>query len=374
MLSRQGAISLLLIGFLVTLLGGCGPSGPITTPTPTKTPRPLVTPVAPPTNTPLPLTPTPTPEPDRCPLTGEAMEEPEKALRRPLIVKIGNDERSRPQSGLHKADIVIEHLTEGGITRFDGVYLCQDFEKIGPVRSARLIDIRLAYLFDGIFAHAGASGGVIWVLEHETNFPRLDETRGDPGFQRGPASNWPYNTFTSTSVLWQIAQEQGWQEPMGRPSLLFGPLDPATTKEKRDEIFIPYFADNRISWRWDDESQRYLRFVSGAPQIEATTGEQIKAANVIIISAEHKETSIIEDEYNYVHSLEIVLNAKDRDGNAVWSKAFLLRDGYLIPARWIWRWMPHMLELSDEEGNPLPLAVGNSWIEIVPPTLAIESD
>jgi len=308
------------------------------------------------------------------------MQEPEKALRRPLIVKIGNDKRSRPQSGLHKADIVIEHLAEGGITRFDAVYLCHDFEKIGPVRSARLIDIPLAYMFDGIFAHAGASGGgasrggVIWRLENETNFPRLDETRGDPGFVRGPMAGWPYNTFTSTSLLWQIAEERGWQEPMGRPPLLFGPLDPATPKEEKDEIFIPYFPDNRVSWRWDEESQRYLRFINGTPQDEATTGEQIKASNVIIIWAEHRETDIIEDEYNYVHSLEIVLNAKDKDGNALWSKAFLLRDGYLIPVRWIWRWMPHMLELSDEEGNPIPLAEGNSWIEVVPSTLEIETE
>lgn len=376
MSSRLGAISLLLlVGLLITFLGGCGPSGPISTPTPTKTPRPLVTPVAPPTKTPVPPTPTPTstPEADRCPLTGEVMEEPEKALRRPLIVKIGNDKRSRPQSGLQEADIVIEHLTEGGITRLDAVYLCHDSEKIGPVRSARLIDIPLAYLFDGIFAHAGASPGVLWVLNNETNFPRLDETRGDPGFERGPASDWPYNTFTRTSTLWQIAEEQGWQHPMQAPPLLFGPLNPATKKEERAEIVIPYFADNRVSWQWDDESQRYLRFTNGVPQTEATTGEQIKATNVIIIWAEHKETPIIEDEYNYVHSLEIVLNAKDKDGNAIWSKAFLLRDGYFIPARWIWQWMPHMLELSDEEGNPLPLAVGNSWIEVVPLTLEIEA-
>lgn len=114
MTRSKGAMSLLLIGFLVTFFTGCGPRGPIATPTPTKTSRPLVTPAPPPTNTPEPPTPTPTPESDRCPWTGEAMEEAEKALRRPLIVKIGNGQRARPQSGLHKADIVIEHLAEGG--------------------------------------------------------------------------------------------------------------------------------------------------------------------------------------------------------------------------------------------------------------------
>lgn len=300
------------------------------------------------------------------------------ALRRPLIVKIGNDKRSRPQSGLHKADIVIEHLTEGGITRFDAVYLCHDFEKIGPVRSARLIDIPLAYMFDGIFAHAGASGGVIWWLENETKFPRLNECPtankpGDPGFERGPKEGWPYNTFTSTSVLWQIAAERGWQRAMRVPPLPFGPLEPTTKVEEITEITIPYFTDNRPSWRWDGEG--YLRFINGAPHIEATTGAQIRATNVIVIWAEHKVAvpHIIEDE-NMQLSLEIILNAKDEKGNATWNKAVLLRDGYLIPARWIWRWTGHMLELSDQDGNPLPLAIGNSWIEVVPPTLEIEAD
>ena len=365
MSSRQGARSLLLIGFLVTFFTACGPRGPIATPTPTKTPRPLVTPVAP-TSTPEPPTPTPTPESDRCPLTGEAMEEPEKALRRPLIVKIGNDKRSRPQSGLHKADIVIEHLTEGGITRFDAVYLCQDFEKIGAVRSARLIDIPLAYMFDGIFAHAGASGGVIWVLDKETNFPRLDETQGDPGFQRGPPSNWPYNTFTDTDTLWQIAQEQGWQFPMRVSPLSFGPLDPATSKETRGEIMIPYFVDNRVGWRWDAATQRNLRFLNETASLEASSGEQISAANVIVIWAEHEETDIIEDEYNYVHSLRIILNGE--------GKAAIFRDGYLVPVHWVWAGAGNMLSFFDEAGKPIPLAEGNSWIEVVPLTLEIETE
>jgi hypothetical protein len=300
------------------------------------------------------------------------MEEPEKALRRPLIVKIGNDERSRPQSGLHKADIVIEHLAEGGITRFDGVYLCQDFEKIGPVRSARLVDIPLAYMFDGIFAHAGASGGVIWVLENQTIFPRLNECPtgnkpGDPGFERGPREGWPYNTFTDTSILWQIADERGWQRPMRVPPLPFGPLEPTTEVEEINEITIPYFSNNRPSWSWDEEDERYLRFISGTPHLEATTGDQISAANVIVIWAEHKVAvpHIIEDE-NMQLSIDINLNDE--------GKAMVLRDGYLIPAHWVWAGTGNMLSFFDEAGKPIPLAVGNSWIEVVPPTLEIETE
>jgi hypothetical protein len=55
-------------------------------------------------------------------------------------------------------------------------------------------------------------------------------------------------------------------------------------------------------------------------------------------------------------------------------KAVVLRDGYLIPAHWVWAGTGNMLSFFDEAGKPIPLAVGNSWIEVVPPTLEIEAD
>ena len=375
---RASIMALLLLSLiLAAFLGGCGPRQPFPTPTPTRTPKPLVTPAPPPTPEPTPtLIPTPGLEPGRCPLTGERLDDPSKALRRPLMVKIGNDTRSRPQFGLHRADIVVEHIAEGGITRLDAVYLCQDFEKIGPVRSARLIDIPLAYLFDGILAHAGASGGVLWWLEFQTTFPRLNECAvpergkyGDPGFVRGPQEGWPYNTFTSTSALWQVAEERGWQQPMNVPPLPFGDLAPTASKEEVIQVTIPYY-DNQVNWRWDAQGKRYLRFINGVPHTEASTGEQIGAANVIIIWAEHKTTDIIEDE-NKQLSLEIILN-RDPAIQGL-GQAVVLRDGYYIPAHWLWMGTGHQLVLLDEGGTLLPLEVGNSWIEVVPLGLEIET-
>ncbi|MBI3287286.1 MAG: DUF3048 domain-containing protein, partial [Chloroflexi bacterium] len=232
-----------LIGLL--LLAACAGGRPAPTPTPTKTPQPVATP-------------TPTPDPNRCPLTGQRLHNPGLAQRRPLIVKIGNDTRSRPQSGLHKADLVVEHLAEGGITRLDAVYLCQDFEAIGPVRSARLIDIWLAYIFDGILVHVGSSPGVHYILIDETNFPRVDDRPEDgdpptlvcttepPCFYLDPARQRPYSTFTRTSALWRNAEERGWQHSMQVPPLLFGELDFETPREEKGVVTIRYFFNNIV--------------------------------------------------------------------------------------------------------------------------------
>ena len=55
--------------------------------------------------------------------------------QRPLAVMVENEYNARPQSGLDRAGIVYEILAEGG-TRL-ALYLGEDLEEIGPVRSAR---------------------------------------------------------------------------------------------------------------------------------------------------------------------------------------------------------------------------------------------
>src|SRR5258707_6884131 len=76
--------------------------------------------------------------PPIAPLTGLVVARGSPLLMRPaLAVKIENTPDARPQSGLEKADIVVEEQVEGGITRFIAIFQSQDARVIGPVRSAR---------------------------------------------------------------------------------------------------------------------------------------------------------------------------------------------------------------------------------------------
>ena len=79
-----------------------------------------------------------------------------------MAVKIDNYPAGRPQSGLDKADIIFEEPVEGGITRYAAVFQCQDAALIGPVRSARNIDIGiLGQLGNPLLAHVGGINPVI---------------------------------------------------------------------------------------------------------------------------------------------------------------------------------------------------------------------
>ncbi|MCZ4498018.1 MAG: hypothetical protein JWQ74_571 [Marmoricola sp.] len=58
-----------------------------------------------------------------------------------MIVKIDNSFQSKPQVGLGKADMVVQELVEGGITRLAAMFYTHLAPVAGPVRSARASDI-----------------------------------------------------------------------------------------------------------------------------------------------------------------------------------------------------------------------------------------
>ena len=74
------------------------------------------------------------------PLTGRSMRDgrPDNPV---FVVKIENTEGGAPQYGLNKADLVIEELVEGGLTRLAAFYYSQLPSKVGHVRSMRATDI-----------------------------------------------------------------------------------------------------------------------------------------------------------------------------------------------------------------------------------------
>lgn len=72
------------------------------------------------------------------PLLGTPGEPPDRAA---LGVKIDNTDSGRPPIGVRQADIVVEEVVEGGITRLLAVFHSQDPAEVGPVRSARSTDL-----------------------------------------------------------------------------------------------------------------------------------------------------------------------------------------------------------------------------------------
>jgi len=355
-------------------LSGCGSETAEATPTPTRTaapPAPTVppapTPTLPPTPTPTPeFTPTPTPWPKNVnPLTGEVMADAGVLERVPVAIKISNwpGQYVRPQAGINGADLIFEHYNEGWFaTRWTAVYLGKDPVRVGPVRSGRLIDLEIPAIYKGVLACSGFSNGVLALVKDSDIYPdRVASPSvgvGQPVFYRDFSRDVPleHTMYSSPALVRDWAAERGVGGRQALEGMVFSE-EPAVEGEPATIINIPW---NRLDaeWRYDEASDRYLRWTDGAPHTDALTGEQLNAANVVVLYVPQWDTDIIEEPHSGALSIQFALWYSNR--------ALIFRDGMRIDAFWQ-RWeREDMLALTDEVGNPVPLKVGNTFFEIIP--------
>jgi hypothetical protein len=312
--------------------------------------------------------PWPTLAPELCPLTGLAVSDPALLERRPLAIKVQNATISRPQYGLPEADIVYEHLTEAGITRFTAIYLCQEVEKVGSTRSARFIDLEIPAMYKSLLAFSGTSAGLYpkflnadfydrefcygWGL-HADGFYRDKELR-----EQGIPIE--HTLFADAVKIWEIAEEQGINEPQELREMHFSDSVPEGG-QPATHVHIPYpHRDMIVDYRYEEEMGAYLRWDGDEAHIDAASGEQISVTNVVVIYATHVDTDIYEDEPRRNHpSVQIQL----------WGTgpAVVFRDGQAFEGLWARPKRENMVVFRDSTGQiPIPLKPGNTWIELVP--------
>jgi hypothetical protein len=372
----------------VSVIAGRSRSNPVPTPTPTKTPRPAVevaaatsTPVMPlATETPIP---TPTAEPtvaptatetpiltetpsevrgvrsaDVNPLTGLMVEDPANLTRRPLFVVINNDPPARAAHyGFSEADLVYEYVMEGlAVTRYTAVFLGRESERIGPVRSARLINLYLTPQYGGALAASGAGDDVRWWLKNKMPAPYLDIDLDDPGnnvYSFSLGSDYRTRMQTSTAKLRQWLTDWGVDQDPQLSGFAFSETAPAGAPAGSANIDYPA----SVSWAYDPGSGRYLRTIAGAPHMDANSGQQLSATNVIIATMPHEPTDYVEDSLGTT-SIRIVTVGE--------GAVMILRDGVAMQGTWRGgdTTMPQFFDATGEE---IPLKPGNSWFEIVAP-------
>lgn len=301
---------------------------------------------------------------DINPLTGVKPEDPEVLNRRPIAIKVSNyPSLVRPQRGLNNADLVFEHYAEGGATRFTAVFYSEDAHTVGSVRSARLIDFEIPVMYDAAFGYSGSSGAIKDRMATVDWFDRvISPDFGHGGFYRiypeDEDIDFWHTMFTDTYRLRDILQERGLDvRPTFQNGMFFSP-EPPEGGTPAEQIEIGYRA-SYVTWWYDSGLGRYFRWNDGERHIDANRGEQINFKNIVAISARHVETDIPETEVRQgANSIEI----------QIWGEgpASIFRDGQRFEGHWH-RDDPHdMLTFSDMDGNPIPLAPGNTWFQLVP--------
>lgn len=295
------------------------------------------------------------------PLTGLMVLDTSVLDRRPMAIKVANTVHVRPQAGLSWADLVYEHYAEGGLTRLTAIYYGQQPTHVGSVRSGRLIDNEMALMYDAIVVSAGYSPGVTQIMAdqpwRQRNIsipfgwydPYLFRIEDETHFE-------PHNLYANLEEVWSLADERGFNQiPDLTPGMTFeqaapGMGTPAST------VHIQYYGSN-VRWRYDAETGVYAREQDGELHLDELTGEQLIAANVVVVRAEHVPTTIVEDELGQL-SLEI----------QIWGEGevSIFRDGQRFDGIWHRNNREDMLTFTDIPGNIIPLKPGNTWFQIIP--------
>jgi hypothetical protein len=358
---------------VASVIGGCSGETAQATPTPTRTLAPPDTPT--PTALPLPtstLTPTPastptaTPRPENVnPLTGEVVEDASVLERVPVAIKIANTwaEYVRPQAGINSAELIFEHYNEGWFaTRWTAVYLAQEPERVGCIRSGRLIDLEIPAMYKAVLACSGFSNGVLAIMVNSDLYPdRIASPSvgvGQPVFFRDFSRDIPleHTMFTSPSLVREWAEARGVSGRQELEGMVFSET-PTVEGEPATYVYIPWYRQD-AEWRYDETSGRYLRWSDGEPHTDILDGQQLSAANVVVLYVPQWNTDIIEDPHSGALSIQFAL----WDSN----EAIIFRDGIRINAFWQ-RWeRDEMLTLTDKVGNPIPLKIGNTFFEVIP--------
>lgn len=274
-----------------------------------------------------------------------------KEADRPAVgVKIENAPEARPQSGLEEADIVYEERVEGGITRFLAVYHCSGAKKVGPVRSGRFDDPKLAKSFTRVIAASGANAIVEKEFRQQNIFYISEGSAGNAMFRDPPGSSDVHSLFADTEKLRDLAIKKELSPP--DQSWSFGDI-PGGAKKTRS-IKVMFVSSNVIEYRW--KGGEWKRFEAGQPFATAGGG-QIGVPNVLIQEVRVDNSKKLFDTAGNP-SPDITLTGSGR--------AVLFRDGRAIVGKWTIEEEGEPASLTTKDGEEMTFDVGPIWVELVP--------
>src|SRR5438270_196743 len=209
------------------------------------------------------------------------------------MVQVENAPQSRPHSGLQRADLVDEYLTEGGITRFTVVYFSRSgSDKIGPVRSARLAALRLQKSYGGVLFYSGASDHVLGLIE-DGRVPAVDEnTQGGHYFVRDPGRPPPHNLYTSQDRLLAGVQQSTQKVDYQLPAH----AEPPKGGDAVTKLSFQQTNAHSVAYIYSADSKTYLYASETGPEVDTENGKQpLQITNVILVRVAHHGAGYTED-------------------------------------------------------------------------------
>lgn len=298
------------------------------------------------------------------PLTGTPIDE-QYVNRRPVAIMINNLKAALPQQGISQADIIYEVPAEGGITRMLAVYQnAADVGTIGSIRSSRPYYLELALGHDALYIHAGGSNDAYaniaaWKVD------AFDGVRG-PYMSREVGANLMWRdpermkdkAYEHTVVTTGEAIEQYIPSSVRREheagyqyNQTFADDGTPAGGESANTLTLVYSTYKTGVFTYLEEGGAYLISEYGKPYVDGNTGDQVAVTNVLVLKTACNLTG---DKLGH-----ITVELKGGEG-------YYACGGKIIPIRWSKADRNSPIVYTTEDGQPLVLGRGKTYVNIVP--------
>jgi hypothetical protein len=266
-------------------------------------------------------------------------------------VKIDNVGEALPQSGVNNADVVVEELVEGGLTRLMAIFQCDKAKTVGPIRSLRISDADLLALLHGsVLGYSGANPKDMPPLIDHSDAVLISQDANPQYFYRSSAHVAPHNVYSSTKKILRagIARRKSLKAP--KPLFSYGAIDPAA--KKAHVVSMSWPAASAL-WRW--HKHEWLRTQGGSTD-RLSDGSQISATNVVVMNVQIASTGLV----------DVAGSPSPEDVTIGHNRVWVARDGKIIKGVWHRKSVGARWTLRDKQGHIITLAPGRTWVELLP--------
>lgn len=310
----------------------------------------------------------------RNPLNGEPIDAPWTG--RATTYVINNLKQCLPQHGVGDADFIYELETEGGITRMLAVFSNDtDVPKIGPVRSARSFFNNITESYGGTIVHCGGSlfGREGWYDDTGAKIPNwthidarfysttklyAGQTGEGYSFFRdmdryNSGYNWEHCLFTSGNRMDKLLEDKGITTTIAEGvdyGLQFA--DKVSLKgDDAKEVVVTFRANKTTTMTYNAETGLYEAAQYGEDYIDGNSGETLTFRNVFVLYTDHW----FKNDPNYTRSMYDLIGS---------GEGHFACDGKIVPIKWVRENLSDPFSYTLEDGTPITLGVGKSYVGI----------
>ncbi|NLY08653.1 MAG: DUF3048 domain-containing protein [Tissierellia bacterium] len=294
----------------------------------------------------------------------EEVEEPERILsylsgleieeeflsQRPMAIMYDNHPDARWQCNLKEAELIYEIPVEGTFTRYMGLFLINEPNLIGSVRSARPYFVELAHEYGAVYVHAGGSEDAKAACR-SMNVVDMDAIIASPQeFWRVDHKKAPHNLYTSTEAIRNFEKNSSKQVdfPTENDRFLFDEGAKLLSKELQ-KLIIKYFSDNVTVYEYNKETNDYSRYKDGKEHVDESDENPLMAKNIII---QKTNSRVLDSEGR----LAVTMVGS--------GEGYLFRDGTFEEILWERPTLSDITRYTYKDGKPIVLKPGITWIQV----------